>query len=459
MAIPSARTNRASVMHSRERRERRRPRLIARRWQGWVTLCLISIALILGETWRGVHQRLSRPLLGAGSVAMPVAGDDPSNSFDLLTGTHIQPGNTVELLLNGDGTYPPLWSDLRSAQHSIAVQMYYAKPGAVADTFAEILCDRARAGVRALLLLDAFGSEAMGRDWRDRMERCGVEVALLRTLQWHTLHSATDRSHVRAVVIDGRIGYTGGFGLADYWLGDGHHANQWRESNIRFQGPAVAELQAAFSAGWAEATGELIAGAPFFVNAATTPPSDAPLARAGVLFAVPSTGSTAAERFLQIAIRSARSRLYIANSYFVPSGELRRLLEDAAHRGVDVRVLTVGANTDVKTPWLAGRSYYEELCRHGIRVFEYQPTMMHAKTIVVDGAWGTVGSMNFDSHSLAFNDESNLIVVDRRFATQMDSSFLADLRYASEMTPEVLRARPWWELVLEHGAAAIARIL
>lgn len=178
-----------------------------------------------------------------------------------------------------------------------------------------------------------------------------------------------------------------------------------------------------------------------------------------MLFAVPSTGSTAAERFLQIAIRSARSRLYIANSYFVPNGELRRLLEDAANRGVDVRVLTVGANTDVRTPWLAGRSYYAELRQHGIRVFEYQPTMMHAKTIVVDGAWATVGSMNFDSHSLAFNDESNLIVVDQRFAARMDSVFLADLQYAIEMTPEVLRARPWWERVLERGAVALARIL
>jgi cardiolipin synthase len=287
-----------------------------------------------------------------------------------------------------------------------------------------------------------------------------VEVALLRKLQWYTIHSATDRSHARAVIIDGRIGYTGGFGIADYWLGGGHHADQWRESNVRFVGPAVEGLQAAFAAAWREATGELIVDGPFFPsNADRIDSADSIGMRAGILFTAPTIGSTAAERFLALAIRSARSRLYITNSYFVPNEEFRHLLTSAADRGVDVRILTVGSQTDVKTPWLAGRSYYHELVSHGVRVYEYQPAMMHAKTMVIDGAWSTVGSMNFDSRSLAFNDETSLLVLDRPFGAQMDSVFLDDVRCAQEMTSSVLARRTWWQRFLERGAAAFSRVL
>ena len=181
--------------------------------------------------------------------------------------------------------------------------------------------------------------------------------------------------------------------------------------------------------------------------------------RAGLLFTAPTIGSTAAERFLALAIRSARSRLYIANSYFVPNEEFRRLLSNAADAGVDVRILTVSSQTDVKTPWLAGRSYYHELISHGVRVYEYQPAMMHAKTMVIDGAWSVIGSMNFDSRSLAFNDETNLLVLDRRFGAHMDSVFLDDLRCGDEMTSAVLARRAWWQRILERGAAGFSRIL
>lgn len=408
------------------------------------------------------------PLLGTGHRATELepadVGDTPAVAdpqfdrlLELYAGTHIDPGNRVEQLLNGDGTYPLLWRDLRAARRTITIQMYYAKPGRVSDTLASVLAERARAGVRVLLLLDAFGAEAMRRSWPARLSESGVRVALLRPLRWYTIHNATDRSHVRAVVIDGRVGYTGGFGLADYWLGDGHHADQWRESNVRFEGPAVMGLQAAFAAAWMEATGDLIAGADFFPT--NDPALSRGVSRAGLLFTTPTVGSTQAERFLTLVIRSARTRLYITNSYFVPSSAFRRLLEQAADRGVDVRVLTVSGNTDVKTPWLAGRFRYGELLQHGIRIYEYQPTMMHAKTMVVDDAWATIGSMNFDSHSLAFNNESNLVVLDPRFGAQMDSVFADDLRFATEMTPSRIALRPWWERLAERGASMLSRLL
>jgi cardiolipin synthase len=441
---------------------RRRPassRPINRRRLGALALGLVGLSVILLEALRATHRR-PHLYLSNGSVDAPAVLDARfTRALELATGMRIDPGNRVSLLLNGDGTYPPLWRDLADARRTITMQMYYALPGRVSDTLARILCDRAGHGVEVRLLLDAFGSAGMPRSWRSAMSQCGVEVALLRGLEWFTIHSASERSHVRAVVVDGRIGYTGGFGLADYWLGDGHHRDQWRETNIRFEGPAVEALQAAFAAAWRESTGEWLVGETFFPIDAAPVPFDSAGVAAGVLFAQPTMGTTSAEEYLTFAILGARSRLYITNSYFVPNADFRRMLTDAAERGVDVRVLTVGPLTDVKTPWLAGRSYYESLRAHGVRVYEYQPAMMHAKAIVVDGRWSTVGSMNFDNHSLALNDESNLVVFDSAFGSKMDSVFFDDLRFAKEMTPSALAARSIWQRALEAGAAMLSRIL
>ncbi|MFI5229519.1 MAG: phosphatidylserine/phosphatidylglycerophosphate/cardiolipin synthase family protein [Gemmatimonadales bacterium] len=377
-------------------------------------------------------------------------------TFELFTGTHIYADNSVEQALNGNGTYPQLWADLRTGHNTITVQMYYSLPGKVADTLAAVLRERARAKVRVLLLLDAFGSQHLSKQWIQSLRDAGVEVAKLRTLRWFTIHDAGDRSHVRVVVVDGRVGWTGGFGLADYWLGDGLHQDQWRESNVRFEGPAVMQLQAAFADAWAEATGELITGPLFFPRAGFQPVGTT---HAGLLYTAPTTGSTPAERFLTLTIAGARRTLYIANSYFVPDDDMRRLLARAVRRGVDVRVLTVSSNTDVKTTWYAGRYRYEELLRNGIRVYEYQPTMMHSKTIVADGVWSSIGSMNFDNRSMAFNDESNLVVLDTAFGAQMDSVFLADLRQSKEITLAEFERRSAWSKLLELGATLLSRVL
>lgn len=378
-----------------------------------------------------------------------------SRTFELFTGTHILPGNRVEAVNNG-AVYDRLWADLRSARHTITVQMYYSLPGKVADSMAAVLRDRARAHVRVLFLIDAFGSQHLSKDYLDSLTSAGVEVAKLRELRWHTISNASTRSHVRVVVIDGRIGYTGGFGLADYWLGDGHHDEQWRESNVRFEGPAVMQLQAAFSAAWAESTGELVTGPLFYpVNGFQA----AGTMEAGLLYAAPTVGSTPAERFIALAISGARRSLYIANSYFVPDDDFRRLLARAVKRGVDVRVLTVSAKTDVRTTWYAGRSYYEELLRSGIKVYEYQPTMLHSKTLVVDGMLSAVGSMNFDNRSMAFNNESQLIVLDSTFGRQMDSTYLDDLRYSKEIRLEEFQRRSAWIRLVERVAAFFSRLL
>ena len=397
-----------------------------------------------------------RHVLAVGDDRLPGVRDSVFfRTLELFASVHIEPGNRVDVLANGE-TYTRLWQDIRSARQTLTVQMYFSKPGVVADTIALYLADRAHAKVRVLLLLDAFGSQGLAGRWVENLEAAGVEVAWLRPLHWYSLHKATQRSHVRAVVVDGRVGYTGGFGIADYWLGDGRSEDQWRESNVRFEGPSVAQLQATFAAGWAEATGELITGDVFFPPAAF---AEVGSVQAGVLHSVPTIGSTPAERFLALSISGARRTLYVSNSYFVPDDDFRDLLVRAAKRGVDVRILTAGDKTDIQTTLYAGRARYAELIKAGVRVYEYQPTMMHAKTFVVDGVWSTIGSLNFDNRSLVFNNESNLVALDERVGAHLDSLFLEDLRYSKEITLADLARRSWYERLLGWGANSLQRVL
>ena len=421
-------------------------------------LLLFALMLALIGILSVTHDTPVRSVIAEGDKDGPPSIADSlfSRSIELYTGTHIDPGNNVQILLNGDGTYPQLWKDLASAQRTITVQMYYSQPGAVADTMAKYLIEKARQKVRVLLLLDAFGSQPLKKDWVQRVKAAGVEVVWLRPLRWYSLQKAAQRSHVRVVVVDGRIGYTGGFGLADYWLGDGHHEDQWRETNVRFEGPTVAALQATFAAGWAEATGELLTGDMFFPK---TSFAEVGNVKAGLMHSVPSMGSTPAERFLALSIAGARKSLYITNSYFVPGESFMQLLLAAQRRGVDVRVITVSKKTDVKTTWYAGRTYYEKLLEGGVKIYEYQPTMMHAKSMVVDGTWSYVGSMNFDNRSLSFNDESLLVALDPAMGAQMNSIFMDDIKSSQEMKLDEFRKRPLSNKILEWCAQKLRRVL
>jgi cardiolipin synthase len=377
-------------------------------------------------------------------------------TVELLTRANLMDGNALEVMINGDQSYPRLFDDLRSARRSITLQFYYMNPGVLADSVKKTVIERAHAGVRVLFLHDAFGSQNLASGYLDSLRDGGVEVATFRPVHWYSLHKAQSRSHIRVVAVDGAIGWTGGFGIDDKWLGDGRTNGSWRDTNIRFQGPAVMQLQAAFASGWAEATGTLITGEVFFPTDGFTADGGA---RAALLHTAPTIGSTAAERLLALTIASARRTLNISNSYFVPDDDFRRLLIDAARRGVDVRILTTSGETDIKTTWLAGRSHYEQLLQGGVRIFEYQPTMMHAKTFVADGRWSSVGTANFDNRSLVFNDESNLLAYDERIGAQLDSIFMDDLRFSTEITLEAFRQRPWTSKVAEFAAGMFGRIL
>jgi cardiolipin synthase len=419
----------------------------------WSLSALVLVLALIGflHLTRGTAVRQVR---GVASDGTPIAVSEPEFPLmvSMATGAELASGNRVSVTQDGDGTYPTLWDDLRSAKLSITMQLYYGAPGRMADMLGEILIERAKAGVRVLVLYDAFGTVDIPARNRDRLRANGVAVEPFRPIRLSTLHLAQHRSHVRGIVIDSRIGWTGGFGIDDKWFGDGRTNGSWRETNVRFEGPAVRQLQAAFVAAWAEATGVMLTGR------ATVAPQPAGVA-AGLLHTAPTLGSTPAERFFALSIAGARTTLYITNAYFAPERNFIDLLVAAARRGVDVRILTAGPRTDVNIVRHAGRASYETLLAAGVRVYEWLPTTLHAKTFVIDGEWFTVGSMNFDNRSMALNDESTLMVLDRTLGHEMNQGFLRDLQHAEEITLTAFGQRSWWQRLMERGASAIMRVL
>ena len=302
------------------------------------------------------------------------------------------------------------------------------------------------------MLYDAFGGQGIPAAHHTALLDAGVQLVPFRPLRLSTLHLVQNRSHVRGVVLDGRIGWTGGFGMDDKWLGDGTSNGAWRDTNVRFEGPAVRQLEAAFAAAWVEATGHLLSG-----RAAPTRYEDG--VAAGLLYTSPSMGSTAAERLFALSIAGAQKTLYITNAYFAPDKNFIELLTAAAGRGVDVRILTAGARTDVRVVRFEGRAWYEILLAAGVRIYEWQPSTLHAKTFVVDGVWVTIGSINFDNRSLALNDEATLMILDQQTGQQMGAIFFENLRHADEIALAHFRQRPWTQRLAESVANLLTRLL
>jgi len=426
---------------------------------GFLLLGLIAgvLALIgILDAVRGTPVREVKTLGGSEVPGVHEPAFQPM--IELASSTELQLGNSVEIFWNGDQTYPRLWADLRAAQRSITLQMYYCKPGRMADELSEILVERVRAGVKVLFLYDAWGT-SFKKKYVNALKHGGVRVEKFRPITVMAMNHLNHRAHIRVVCVDGRIGWTGGFGIDDKWFGNGRSKDQWRDSNARFTGPAVSQLQQAFTACWAEATGELLVGETLFPAADEKPVKNDGTLLAGLLHASPSVGSTEAERFFAVSIASAREKLYITNSYFVPDRDFRKLIIAAARRGVDTRVLTVSEETDIKSTWYAGRARYEQLLKGGVRLFEYRPTMMHAKTLVVDGKWGAVGSMNADNRSLSFNEETVLMMLDDGAARTIEKHFLDDLAHSNEIHLAEFRKRGLMGRLKEKACYAFWRIL
>jgi cardiolipin synthase len=416
---------------------------------------LLTVGVLISFLARGTPVREVR-VIGEAEVAADIGTAEFRDACQVLSATPLAPTHRLELLCNGDELFDRLFGDLQAASRLITFHVFWFRGGRIADRVHDVLTERARAGVKTLVLFDYYGTDGLSGGYIESLRQAGVQTAIFRPPRWNTLYKAQHRMHVRSVVIDGQVGYTGGFGIDDRWMGDGRHRLEWRDTNVRVQGSAVAQLQGSFAANWGEATGELIVGGdvfPFGLAAAGG------TQRAGIMFSAPSYGSTNAERFFILSLAGARTRWWLTSAYFIPNRSLRGLMCKAVERGVDVRVLTPGANTDRASTWYAGRSSYEELLERGVRIYEYLPTMMHAKTLVVDGVWSAVGSMNLDNRSLVLNDEVALVAWDETLGEQLEQVFIEDLDHAKEVELDRFRARGWPGKAAERVANGVSRIL
>jgi cardiolipin synthase len=370
------------------------------------------------------------------------------------TGTPLRTGGTAQLLNNGAQFFPSMLEAFRGAQKSINFSAYIWEKGAVSDQFLAVLEERARAGVEVRVLLDGMGG--MKAPSMDALKAAGGKVVTFRPARFGKFTSVHKRNHRRAIVIDGVVGFTGGAAVADQWLGNAETKEQWRDSMVRVTGPLALTLQSAFAEVWAAACGEILEGPQFFPGA--------PDASTGVSGAMIHTGlaSTPAPDvhplrvFLAQCFLSAQRRLYITTPYFVLDKEMRTVVAQRARAGVDVRILLPDEHTDAKLIRLTSHYYFEDLLAAGVKIYEYQPTMLHSKHIVVDGQWSVVGSANMDVRSIELNVENVLGILDEGFAATLEATFQEDLKHAREIRLEEWRRRGIWERIKERLASLLA---
>lgn len=342
-------------------------------------------------------------------------------SMGALFGSGYIAGNRVETLVNGMRIFPSMLRAIREARQTITFETYIYWRGDVAAEFAEALAAKAREGKSVKVLLDWVGSIPMDEGLIKRMQDAGVEIVRFRPVTWYTLDRLNNRTHRKILVVDGRIGFIGGVGIADEWNGDARSPHEWRDNHYRLEGPAVAELQAAFAEHWIEATGELLLGDRFFPD----------IAAAGDYAAQIVISSTHQRNVMHLmlmtALASAQKNVRIATPYFVPDELTRRQLLDARSRGVEVQILVPGAQTDARVVRKASRHLWGELLQAGVKISDYQPTFFHGKLVVIDDVWTSVGSTNIDDRALRLNDEANVNLFDQRFARAQITVFDRDV--------------------------------
>ena len=365
------------------------------------------------------------------------------------TDAPIMGGNKIDVLLNGEQTFPAMLKAIRDARKSITYAQYLYQDGAIAYELAEAFAERCRAGLTVKLLLDSHGGGKIPEDIPQLLTDSGCQLEWFRRVRlfqfitpWELLNY-NYRNHRRILVIDGTLGFTGGHGVAEEWTGDGRTDGKWRDTDVRIEGPLVQQLQAAFVESWRDTTGHILGGDLYF-------PALKPVGKvnAQIVKSSPLGGTYESYMLLLLSISSARKSIHLSNPYFLPDERMQEALLDAVKRGVSVVVLTPG-KIDHKLVYWASRRGFEPLLLGGIQIYEYQAALMHAKTMVVDGVWAHVGTTNLDNRSFALNEEINLIAYDHAVAGELEKAFADDLKYSKKLTYEAWKARPWREKFLE----------
>lgn len=369
-----------------------------------------------------------------------------------LTQSSLEGGNAVQILQNGDGFFPILFRDIAAAKVSVHLESYIWYDGQLTRQLIPLLARKAREGVEVRVLVDASGGKDLRNERRKALEDAGVKVAHFHPLRISNLGRLNNRDHRKLVILDGRIAYTGGFGFGDEWTGNAEDRKHYRDTSLRIEGPVVHRLQAAFSENWIEETGEIPADAKFFPHLA---PAGTTLAH--VAYTSPTHSISSVQILYYLAIKAARREIIIQNPYLLPDRAAIEALEEAVGRGVDVKIMVPSDDaTDNALVQHASHHHFGTLLRKGVKIWEYDRTLLHQKVIVIDGLWSSVGSTNFDDRSFQLNDEINVGLLDAQIAAQLRAAFAADLRYARQRTFEEWSERSLWHKAVD-GVAYLGR--
>lgn len=382
----------------------------------------------------------------------PVDSPDFLRTLAALIGVPVRKGGHVELLNNGDAWVERMLADFAAARETITFSAYTWEPGKLNDMIFDALTKRAQEGIRVRVLVDAVGGYKCPEEDMDRLRAAGGKVCIFRPLKIGKVDHFHLRNHRRAIVIDGRIGYTGGMAVSDQWLGDARNEDEWRDIMVRVTGCLAQNVQSAFGEMWAYVCGEVLTGNDFFPE--TT--EDESEIRSIAVVSSPSSEEQPLHLLFYKTFMAARERLWITTPYFVIDKHKRDVLAQRARAGVDVRILLPSRHTDAKAVRRAGHGAYDTLLEAGVRIYEFQPTMLHTKALVVDGKFAIVGSANMDIRSAELNEEAVFGILDEEFARKLESTFAADLARSMEFDLERWRQRSIGAKVLERVSGLFA---
>jgi cardiolipin synthase len=361
-----------------------------------------------------------------------------------LLGPAILPGNQVTALQNGDQIFPAMLKAIRAAQYTINFETYIYWSGRTGEEFAEALIERVRADVKIHLMLDWLGSKKMSPQLVKRMQDAGVQIERYHALHWYSLGKLNNRTHRKVLIVDGRIGFTGGVGIADEWTGHAEDPDHWRDMHFRIEGPVVAQFQAAFLDNWIKTTGRVLNGDTYF-------PTLTPVAeiKMHMFMSSPAGGSESMRLMYLMAITAAQRSIDIEAAYFIPDALMSRELIRARERGVRIRLLLPDKHIDSETVRIASKRAWGSLLEQGVEIHRYEPTMLHCKMLIFDQYMVSVGSTNFDMRSFELNDEASLNIYDSAFAQRMTEVFEADLKASTSYDFSRWKNRPLSEKMAE----------
>lgn len=388
------------------------------------------------------QKELEYIILGSDSVDSPHFARVLGN----LMGPSFVDGNKITGLYNGEQIFPAMLDAIKSAQHSITFESYIYWSGKIGAEFADSLSQRAKAGVKVHVLIDWLGSQKIDQSYIDRMRDAGVEVQRYHSLHWYNVSRMNNRTHRKILVVDGKIGFTGGVGIADEWDGNGLDPKRWRDSHYKVEGPAVRQMQSSFMDNWLKTRPEVRQSTDYFPEIAAVGKSAAQMFKSSS-----REGGSSVRIMYLIAIAAAQKTLHIESAYFVPDETTINEIIKARHRGVKVQLIVPGPYTDSMIVRHASREQWGPLLESGVEIFEYQPALFHCKLFVVDGTFVSVGSTNLDERSFRLNDEANLNVIDSEFATAEINNFNADLKRSKAVTLEQWKQRTLTDKIIEKA--------